>query len=65
MNLQICFMNETASDSESPGSDTEVKSSQPPASLPCQLVNKVKVTELSLYDYDYDYYSINKFHAFI
>jgi len=34
MNLQICFMNETASDSESPGSDTEVKPTLQPASLP-------------------------------
>jgi len=33
MNLQICFMNETASDSESPNSDTESKNQQP-ASLP-------------------------------
>jgi len=27
MNLQICFMNETASDTESPSSDTETASS--------------------------------------
>jgi hypothetical protein len=29
MNLQICFMNETASDSESPNSDSESQRSQP------------------------------------
>lgn len=47
MNLQICFMNETASDTESPSSDSECPMTNPKQakSLTPKILNEDKQTE--------------------